>query len=208
MSFIFFIKSTMRIKREKNYQCVILYSLKQTILNKVGCWYYMYFYMKVYTILCFYLALKYSDQAQKRQNFIIENLTWWKIRKRERWPTTSLSLVLFTCCCPHVFVHMLASNWISTFVHEFCAWNIMPSVNFLSRNVFVKNIMTKIFHTNFLELKLTQMKIKQITISTKQITVLRYPHTINAQLFVHAPIIVHHIMCHENSMAITCCKDT
>ena len=78
-------------------------------------------YPERYTIIRF-CVLKYFRQAQKCRIIFSENLTQQKIRKRGIWPTTSLSFVVFTCCCPQLFLYMLASKDISTsfmnFVHE------------------------------------------------------------------------------------------
>ena len=113
-----------------------------------------------------FFVLKYFCQTQKRQKFFTKSLTWRKIRKRGRWPTTSISFVFFTCYmyCQHLFVYVLASNRISTLSMKFCTWNIMPSENFCDEIFSSENVMTKIFHTNYLELKLTRTKIKQITV--------------------------------------------
>ena len=123
----------------------------------------------IYRNLLFFV-LKYFLQAQKHRNFFIENSTWWKIRKRGGWPTTSLSFVhsskwrVFTCYCVHLFVYMLASNGISTLSMKFCLWNIMSSENFRPKIFLSEYVLTKTFHTNYLELKLMQTKIKQITV--------------------------------------------
>ena len=115
------------------------------------------------TVICFFCVGIFC-QAQKRQNFFIENLTWRKFRKRGRWPTTSISFVLFTYYCLHLFVYMLASNGISTLSIKFRAWNIIPSENFRDEIFSSENVSTKIFHMNYLELKLMRTKIKQIMV--------------------------------------------
>ena len=59
----------------------------------------------------------------------------------------SLHLLLSTSLCLHVILERNIN-----LVHEISS----------------ENVMTKIFHTNYLELKLTQMKIKQITVLLRQ----------------------------------------
>ena len=61
--------------------------------------------------------------------------------------------------CLHVSL-----EWNIDFIHEFCAWNRMPSENFQHEIFSSENITTNVFHTNYLELKLMLTKIKQITI--------------------------------------------
>ena len=61
----------------------------------------------------------------------------------------------------HNFLFTLALNGISALSMNFaCEYN---SKNFRHEILLLENVLTKIFHTNYLELKLTQTKIKQIT---------------------------------------------
>ena len=48
--------------------------------------------------------------------------------------------------------------------NKFRAWNILPWENFRDEIFLSENALRKIFHTNYLELKLMQTKIKQITV--------------------------------------------
>ena len=105
-----------------------------------------YTHNDIYRNLLFFV-LKYFRQAQKQRNFFGENLTRQKIRKRRRCPTTSLSFVLFTCCCPHLFVSLERNI---NFVHEFCAWNKIPPVNFWHKIFSLDNVMMKFFHKLFI----------------------------------------------------------
>ena len=64
----------------------------------------------------------------------------------------------------HLFVYMLASNGISTWSMKFHVLNVMPSENFWDEIFSSENVLKKMFHTNYSELKLMRMKIKQITV--------------------------------------------
>ena len=88
------------------------------------------------TVISFFFVLKYFRQAKKCRNFCIKNLTWRKIRKHGRWPTTSISFVLFTFHCLHLFVYMLASNRNMNFVHEISRVKYTASRKFSGQNIF------------------------------------------------------------------------
>ena len=58
------------------------------------------------------------------------------------------------------------------FVHEILRMKYMPPENFRDEIFSSENALTKLFHTDYLELKLTRMKIKRITVNAP------LPHTL------------------------------
>ena len=82
-----------------------------------------------YTVICLFFMLKYLCQTQKRRKFFNGNVTCQKINNAEDGQqitaityvhivyVSCLSVILeslFTCCCPHLFVYMIAFNGTST----------------------------------------------------------------------------------------------
>ena len=88
-----------------------------------------------------------------------KNLKTWKMANNFTL-LGSLHLLLSTSFCSHVSLERNIK-----FGHEFRTWNIMPSVNFLSRNIFFRKRSDNNFSHKFFGIEITQTKIKQITVA-------------------------------------------